>query len=281
MKGILILHACFMIFFIHLSFYAEKQVLISARAISNAGSISYVDVKISMPGLNYARTVPLRIVNLNGEKALRMVWILHGYKPAGDPYMQDPDIIIRKWGLPGISRRLHAVFFLPDMGTTVYPMSDIEDIYQIFLYYKELIAPEGVILTGISTGSEGAVKFASLCGSKVCLVCISGTFDLAGLNQSAGEFRIHEKVFKTPQDWKNENPLEILRNMKGNKVYVFSEENSIFHGQAVNLIKTGLTNIDIIDRTALGKGFSHNWDFWKSPALYSNLLLIFNRPISP
>ena len=196
MKVNLILYACFLIFFFHPSFCAEKQVFISVQALSNAGNISYVDVKISMPRLNYTRTVPLRIVNYSGGKAPRMVWILHGYKPAGDPYMQDPDIIIRKWDLAGISLRLNAVFFLPDMGTTVYPMSDIEDIYQVFLYYKELTAPEGVVLTGISTGSEGAVKFASLCGSDAGLVCISGTFDLAGLDPSTGEFRIHKRLLK-------------------------------------------------------------------------------------
>ena len=69
--------------------------------------------------------------------------------------------------------------------------------------------------------------------------------------------------------------------MKNNRVYVFSEEDSIFHVQALNFIKAGLTNIDVIDKTALGKGFSHNWDFWKSPALYSNLLIIFKGTISP
>jgi hypothetical protein len=232
--------------------------------------------------MDFSRSIPLVIVNYDEKKTRNAVWILHGYKPPGDPYLQDPAIIVKNWGLEKLSMATHDMFYLPDMGTTVYPMntlapvSDIEVLSNLVYYFKKKSQPEELIFAGISTGSEGAVKLASKYGGGATVVCISGTFDYSGLDPSAGEYKIHEKVFgdlKTA--WKSENPVDIMMTMKKTRVYVFSEENSIFHEQARSIIKKGLTNIDIIDETKAGSGFSHNWGFWKSKAILSSLAEIF------
>jgi esterase/lipase superfamily enzyme len=247
--------------------------------ISNYNNIFFV--RVACRTGSFTKVIPISIVNCDVEKTACMVWILHGYKPSGDPYSQDPGIIIRNWKLAGLSRRFNASFYLPDMGATVYPMHEIRDLFDVFLYYKSEAMPGKIIFAGISTGSEGAVKLASLYSGGAELVCISGTFDFTGLDRLTGEYRIHEKVFKSHEDWEGENPLGIMREMKNTRVYVFSEENSIFNAQALDLLNAGLTNIEIVDKTALGKGFSHNWNFWKSPGLYSNLSLIFSSGLFP
>ena len=260
--------------------------IISAELISHNHNIYCINIVYQIN--KFKREIPIKIVNYEEKNIRNAVWILHGYKPQGDPYFQSPAIIINNWSLQEISGLNHDVFFIPDMGMTIYSLchgqegkvSDIKILSGLVDYFKCKLRQKGTIFVGISTGAEGAIKLASCFSIKSVIVCLSGTFDYFSLPKSSDEYKIHEKIFKNSKDsWISENPVDILRTMKKTRVYVFSEENSIFRLQAESLIRAGLTNIDIIDKTALGKGFSHNWDFWKNPGLYSNLTLIFGETL--
>ncbi len=289
MKAIILLSFCIILSGAAVSSCScQPAVSISAFITSQSDNIYYFTATYGS-GV-FVRKIPLIIINYEERNIRNEVWILHGYKPEGDPYFQDPGIIAKNWNLQQVSCFDHDIFFIPDMGSTIYPLvpasnetvSDIKVLSEIVLYFKKKLPPEGLIFTGISTGSEGAVKLASLVNGVRSVVCLSGTFDYYSLSPSSGEYKIHEKIFdRQNNQWKSENPLEILKTMKKTTVYVFSEENSIFRPQAEILINSHLTNIDVIDETAIGNGFSHNWDFWKSPGLYSNLITIFGARSIP
>ncbi len=272
----------FLLFPLSMTFCTDASPVISLEAAGESGGIYRCIVSYKTNG--FMRKIPLYIVNSGEKDARNLVLILHGYKPAGDPYRQDPVIIISNWGLAELAPAVHDVFLLPDMGKTVYPLykqgcgapSDTAVLKDIFIYFGRKFAGAGIIFAGISTGAEGAVKIASCFGGPLKAVCLSGTFDYTLLKPQEGEYRIHEEFFGTNKDvWERENPLTVLKTMKKKELYIFSEENSIYDAQAGALIDAGLANIAVLDKRNLGKGFNHSWKFWKSRAVLSELSSIF------
>lgn len=215
----------------------------------------------------------MAVVNGNEKEPVRTVWVLHGYKPKGDPYLQSPFIIIKKWGLEKTALKNKWIVFLPDMGASLYArsgrtrnsVSDMDWLQNAFSEfggkYREQNIP--LILIGISTGVEGAVKLSALMQQPAPVIALSGTFDLFSLPADSGEYRIHRKAFGVkPSAWTNENPMTVLSDGRHYSVSLFCEERSLFYDQAVLLGSAGLKNVEIRNFLHLGKDRRHNWDFW-------------------
>jgi len=165
----------------------------------------------------------------------------------------------------------------PDMGATLYPLTGFDDTGKItdIRWLKEAYGTlvfekhkrVSLVLIGVSTGVEGAIKFSSVVSnfgaSADSIVSFSGTFDFFGLDQNTGEYRIHKYIFKDDMNvWRKENPMESLKRLSRTKLYLFCEVNSIYRKQAEELRDQRLANIEIVDMLNLGKGFSHSWGFW-------------------
>ncbi len=255
---------------------------INKTIINEKNGISRIECVYKIGG--GSRKVKLYAVNLKEQKPSKIIWIFHGYKPEGDPYHQHPEIIIRNWDLTHLASIYHLIFILPDMGKTIYPLSaenspvsDVRFLADIFNSFNTKPPEAPVIFAGISTGVEGAIKLASICSNVTTLLCLSGTYDYSIIPEESGEYKIHQEIFDNSSLlWKNENPVEILSKLKKTTLFIYCEENSQFNNQARNLIISHLTNIILKGDLNIGKGFKHGWDFWKSPAVLSNITAVFN-----
>lgn len=201
----------------------------------------------------------------------RTVWIFTGYKPAGDPYLQSPGIFAKKWDLENLSAKTRTVFFIPDMGTSVYRLTkkntgeitDVDWLKAAYDKFRSAIRSKKILLIGVSTGAEGAVKFASTLDDVPPVVAISGTYDLFSLPENGGEYRLHQREYgRDPAVWTNENPLFLLRKNAPGKVYLFCEEKSQYFMQAVSLSTAQIPGMTVSNFLYLGKGRRHDWDFW-------------------
>lgn len=227
------------------------------------------------------------VVNGSQKNPARTVWIFHGYKPKGDPYRQSPFVFIRNWGLEKIATKNKWIFFLPDMGTSLYARtssgSALPDMDWLHNAFSEMNGPYGksgvpVIFIGVSTGVEGAVKLSAMMQPTVPVIALSGTFDLFSVPPGSGEYKLHRKAFGAKASvWSNENPLNAMSDGRRYTIYLFCEERSIYYDQALLLGSSGIRNIEVKNHLGLGKGFGHNWDFWGDPAVVKAVFGIIGK----
>jgi hypothetical protein len=256
-----------------LTFELSASVAVEKKILQKAYGYDIISAKVSSGQGSLTKRV--YIVNGTEKTPKKFIWLFHGYKPAGDPYRQSPEIFIQKWNLVQVCRKNNYVCIVPDMGTSMYVLSDLnnsekvsdmrflKELYNeaIFKLYKD--AP--LIVIGVSTGVEGAVKFSSIVQNVESIVGLSGTYDFFSLNRESGEYRIHERVFGTDQSlWRNENPLDILKRSARTRLYVLCESQSIYYPQAKMLLDDKMSNVEAVNVLDLGKGYSHSWGFWGS-----------------
>ncbi len=250
---------------------ASAELLVTQMNQYTVNGATLAEITISSEMDTQKRKVHL----VNGEikNPKKIIWLFHGYKPAGDPYHQSPKIFIENWGLIKLCKANDFILIAPDMGTSLYPLYDYNDEKRIsdMRYLKELhnelvfknhrSVPTALI--GVSTGVEGAIKFSTLIDNIDSVVAISGTYDFFTLPEDSGEYRMHERVFgDNVRTWLSENPVEILRRSVRLRLYLFCEHNSIYHNQTLGVIDKRLPNLDIEEFLDLGKGFSHSWKYW-------------------
>ncbi len=226
------------------------------------------------------------IVNKDGEDIQKIIWIFPGFQAESDPYRQNPVWIIRYWELEKISGRIHAMIILPDIPGTVYPLYEKgttkihPDMLWLSGIHRGIINKYGlsarIIFSGISTGVEGVLKFASIITNRAEIIAISGTFDYSKLDKFSGEYRIHLKQFGGDKEsWHNENPVEIIKKFDRLKIYLFCEEKSVYSTQAKNLTQNNPDNVEIINFLDLGTDQIHGWKFWKRESVLNKLEDIF------
>ncbi len=216
------------------------------------------------------------------EKPELMLWLFHGYKPEGDPYKQAPEIFIKNMDLKELSSWHNALVVIVDSGASLYAYNPDSGLPELQIYcgiYDKLIKQYGIlpaVLAGVSSGAEGAVKFAPFVQKLYSLLCISGTYDFNSLaadsseSKDSGEYKIHLKEYGSAGDWKYEEPIRILPVLKCN-IILLSEEDLIYRAQAETAARvlgivsgkgSGTRKIEFIRN--IGKGKSHDWYFWGS-----------------
>ncbi|HEY1405395.1 MAG TPA: hypothetical protein VF857_02175 [Spirochaetota bacterium] len=213
----------------------------------------------------------------------RIVYIFHGYKPAHDPYKQDPSYFIAYWDLSRMSEKYQTVFVLPDNDDSVYPIdtagdpsSDLAMCVEIEKHTRKIFpSASKPLVIGFSAGVEGAIKFAHLSGISET-IAISGNYDLLSLPEN--EKRFHARIFgESPERWKKENPLLILQDGNPLTLYLLCEEkNQINVKQAARLMREKISSVTIVDLRFLGKGFSHDWTFLSSDGVRSAIETIIS-----
>lgn len=252
---------------------AYAAINVSANRIGSSDGISVYDLTVAVAGSQNRKKV--YIVNDGISNPKKVVWLFHGFKPDGDPYNQSPREFIERWNLVQLCRKNGYMCIAPDMGASMYPLKEkdadkISDMRWLNEAYKELVFKKHkdlpVIVIGVSTGVEGAIKFSSIDQINIeSVVAMSGTYDFFMLQENSGEYRIHQYVFGNSKNvWLAENPVEILKRLVRTKLYLFCESGSIYRKQAEMLRDQRFSNIDVVDKLALGNGYSHSWAFWGS-----------------
>ena len=203
------------------------------------------------------------------EKPEMLLWLFHGYKPDGDPYKQSPETFIKNLELKELSSWHNALVIIIDSDASLYSYNPENSRPELQIYcaiYDRLAKQYGnlpAMLIGISSGAEGAVKFAPFVNNLKTLIGISGTYNFDSLAPESGEYKIHIKEYGNPEEWKYEQPLRIIPALKC-RLILLAEENSIFRSQAIEAAGSlKMKNVEFIE--SIGKGKSHNWDFWGSP----------------
>jgi hypothetical protein len=283
------------LFFLALVFFVQTEVSFAAVDVvmkKQKVSWEYTQYNVTVSAGRSVNIKKVYVVNAGEKEPKKFLWIFHGYKPAGDPYLQSPVEFISKWDLASLCRKHNIVCVIPDMGTSMYLLSELNDSDKIsdmrFLkeLYNEIIfknykdAP--VILAGVSTGAEGAVKFSTTIQNVESITGISGTYDFFSLDKKSGEYRIHEHALgKESPEWIKENPLDILKRSVRTRIYLMSEQNSMYKHQADILLENKMSNLEAVDLLSIGKGHSHNWSFWGSWKLKKELWKIITGSETP
>jgi hypothetical protein len=197
-----------------------------------------------------------------------LLWFFHGYKPDSDPYKQSPEILIKNLELKELSSWYNALIVIIDSGTSLYAYNPDQGLPEIQIYcgiYDKITKLYGIlpaIIAGISSGAEGAVKFAPFVKKLNSLICISGSYDYDSLPVDSNEYKIHLKEFGSAEDWKYEQPVRIFQTLKCS-IFLLSEEKSIYRSQAEIVMRIPrIKKIKFLKE--IGKGKSHDWDFWGS-----------------
>jgi hypothetical protein len=266
------------LFLFTLAFIAQTGFVFASVDVTlkkQKSSWDYTLYNVTVSAGRSVNTKKVYVVNAGEKDPAKFLWIFHGYKPAGDPYQQSPEYFIQRWDLASQCRKHKIVCVIPDMGASMYLLSELNDSDKIsdmrFLkeLYNEIVfknykaAP--VLLAGVSTGAEGAVKFSTLIQNVESITGISGTYDFFSLDKSSGEYRMHSHVLgKESPEWIKENPLDILKRSVRTRIYLMSEHNSMYRYQAEILLENKMSNLEAVDLLSLGKGFSHSWSFWGS-----------------
>jgi hypothetical protein len=239
----------------------------------NWGKVDSVTINKSNDRYNATITIGKILVSrdlymITPQNPELLLWIFHGYKPEGDPYKQSPEIFIKNLGLKDLSSWFNALVIIVDSGASLYSYSPESGMPELQIYnaiYDKLAKQYGsmpVILAGISSGAEGAVKFAPLINNLRSLICISGTYNFDSLAADSGEYKMHIKEYGSKSEWEYEQPVRILPLLKCN-IILLSEENSIYRAQTKEASRIrGIKKIEFIE--SIGKGKSHDWNFWGS-----------------
>lgn len=215
------------------------------------------------------------ILNENLTDPRSVMVLFHGYLPDGDPYRQDPLYIANRWGLIELCRRKKVVLLMPVTATELFQtpgeagkensetLTMINGLVNRWLGLP--IKPE-LILMGLSSGVENALKYASLGMKAALLIGISGTYDLSILPEDSGEYRLHTRAFGADKAvWNRENPMRVLsESVQIDKFVVLSEEKSIYRAQAESLLSKKPGKSIYVSFLDAGLGHSHNWSYWGS-----------------
>jgi hypothetical protein len=265
------------------AFPGYSAVTVQLKPITESRDILYCNATVTSERGSVSRKA--YILNGKAVKPQKFVWLFPGFKPEGDPYRQAPSYFINNWGLSEFCKKNNFVCIIPDMGASMYPLNEyknsekVSDMFFLKELYNEIIfnrhkdAP--LVIIGVSTGVEGAVKFSTLVSNVESIIGISGTYDYYSIPKASGEYRIHEYALgKDSTLWRGENPVEILRKSVRLKLYLFCESNSIYFSQARMIANEKMSNIDIVNHLDIGKGYSHNWDFWGNDRIVRSLYLI-------
>jgi hypothetical protein len=240
--------------------------------ISSEGQLS--QYKLTMSG--YTKDVYIAGDDLKTPSSI--VYIFHGYKPAGDPYKQAPSYYASYWNLQTLSKNYNIIFVIPDNGDSVYPIYKADappnDLFMLeklhmLLMEKYTNKPRTTVI-GFSAGVEGAIKFSPMIDNHE-IIAISGNYRLTDL--PPGEKAYHEKVFGSAKFvWDIEDPIKVLTLSGSIDMYLFCEEkNTINIKQAQYLASHCPKNVTLHDMRPLGKGFSHDWKFLTSKGILESL----------
>ncbi len=146
----------------------------------------------------------------------------------------------RGLGLGPLADRHGLVVVAPEMGTSVYERAFHPETVQAWgpapgaCWIAEVVLPWArrtlavdaargrTALLGYSTGGRGALVVAARWPEFAFAASLSGTYDLAALDDRTGEYRIHERVFGPrgafPERWRDE---EIpLAGLAGTRVWL-------------------------------------------------------------
>jgi hypothetical protein len=262
---------------LRISAFQLKETLISEN--NNILTYNYV---LTGGGRNfYGRAVLVRSTNTDAD---RLVVVIPGYSPKGDPYYQEPEQFVRRWNLAHLPQNNRMNFLVIGMGASMYPLaqslktnqaSDLRFLAAVISSNRERTGGLPVWLVGISTGVEGAVKLRAMApklglqGIKG-IIGISGTWDFSRLDPKSGEYGLHKALFGSDKKiWAAENPLNLIKKIDDEdlSIHIFSEKKSIFFDQMMEVknLPRNKTRIEI--HPGFGYGFQHNWDFWASPEL--------------
>ncbi|HNX59412.1 MAG TPA: hypothetical protein PKK43_09945 [Spirochaetota bacterium] len=179
------------------------------------------------------------------------------------------------------------LFVIPDNADSVYPVTQAahpgSDLWML-ARLREKIATEfhakkPPVVIGFSAGVEGAIKF-SLMNDIHEIMAISGNYDLFDL--PAGERSFHERAFgKGLGILQKENPIDLLRG-KQMTIHLFCEEkNAVNLKQAKTLVDAEIPGVTVIDLRAIGKGYSHDWNFLMSRGILDSLDIILSEGSTP
>ncbi len=208
-----------------------------------------------------------------------IIWIFPGYINEKDSFRQHPDIIFSKWKL---GRYTNSLVIIPYIPLTIYPLYETNNLASWLKELEDLrstLNSEKEIFIGISSGVEGAIKF-NYFRKYGNFIFISGTFDYFSIPKNSGEYKIHEKFFGNNIGcWKKENPLYILEGYRG-EAYIFCEKNSIFYKQNLLLLKSKFNSFKIYPIIIGLENSYHNWDFWGSEKVISEIDLVIKRVLS-
>ncbi|MGL4370397.1 MAG: hypothetical protein ACRCUT_12120, partial [Spirochaetota bacterium] len=236
-----IFFAAFSLIAVLYSANAEASRTVTAEKIYSDNDVKAYNFTVAINEAVNSRQ--LFVINGGCPDPKKIIWIFPGYKPKGDPYSQSPRVFIEKWKMVQLCKENNFICIVPDMGTSVYPVTGMEDEYRIsdMRWLKEayqyfVFAPfkaRPVVIAGVSTGVEGAVKFSSEIQNVESVVGVSGTYNFFSIPRESGEYQLHQRVFgDDPKIWRNENPVEILRRSVRTRLYLFCESQSMYSAQA-------------------------------------------------
>ena len=204
------------------------------------------------------------------EKPVVVLWLFHGYKPAGDRYQQAPELFFARWKLKELAEKYRAVIVCVDSGTSIYPFRPKRGLSEVFVLteiFRTQIAARfpdlPVITAGVSTGVEGAVKVAPFITTIKTIIAISGTFNYDTLPEG-GELSLHVAEFGEERGWNRESPEEVLMGLNDVRIVILSEQNSIYHEQARAAAGRKYPGVTVLNRLDTGVGYGHSWRFWGS-----------------
>ena len=104
---------------------AHATLLVDSKKIYTANQVTVYDFTVTIDGAVNKKKV--FIVNDGLKNPKKFIWIFHGYKPDGDPYSQSPRIFIENWKLIQLCVKNDFISIVPDMGTSMYPMTGMLD----------------------------------------------------------------------------------------------------------------------------------------------------------
>jgi hypothetical protein len=209
----------------------------------------------------------------------RLVVILPGYTPPGDPYQQRPSHFASKWPLQQWADSKKTAFLVVNVGATLYPREVVRSLERRIL---RICGGKKLMLIGVSTGVEGLCKLMAHSSLDIKLaVGISGTYDLFSLPPGSGEYGIHAKEWgERSEAWKAHDPSCLLSvPIRSRKIpmHLFSEEKSIYRDQMDLFLQKKPAGVRLFPHPQCGMGLGHNWDFWASSCLIRQLSVLVDE----
>ena len=258
---------------------------IETRSTGKTGVVEELLITIREARAESARE--LTIVNSSEKNPKKVVWIFHGFKPKGDSYQQGAGFFIRNWMLSQLAIEEKLVVIIPDLDDGIFALRPqagpgIPVIRWLDFLNRQKILPEygnaPVILIGVSSGAESAMKFYQTSGQAESMILLSGTYDLFSLPKDSGEYNLH-KIYLNPDPtgWTAENPVDFLKDSPGCPIYLFSEEKSIFQAQALCFLELCPKQFTVTHFLELGTGFTHSWKFWANPPVQKEIRNILTK----
>jgi hypothetical protein len=235
---------------------------------------AFDDLKISDPsGYKYKITakkghsvIDRNIYMIIPEFPECILWIFNGSSTIGSD-KSSPELLIDKMNLKEMASWHEAVIIISDSGSSLFaynPENNFPELQILNSFYEKVIELKGnlpVILFGISSGAEGAVKFAPFVQKLYSLICVSGLYDYDSLKPDSAEYKLRLKEYGSAEEWKNEQPVKILPALNC-RIFLISGDKSIYDSQ-FDLIKRN--GIRITESVIIpGKTDSSGKNLWQA-----------------